>query len=120
MKNILIVEDDVWLSEQFAKQIGKYGFNVWRAHDSLDAIDQIDKKIPDVLVLDISLPGVNGLALLHEISTHGDLSEMKIIVCSSHALSQEEMAPYGVSVVVDKTRMDHLALAHAVKRALDE
>ena len=59
-KSVLIVDDDVKLVELLAVYFQKDGFIVHTAYDGLDALQSAREKHPDILVLDLMLPGMDG------------------------------------------------------------
>lgn len=118
--SVLIVEDDDWFAEQQMRTLVAAGFAVNRAPHGLIAIEVIDRSKPDILVLDIFLPGPNAVALLHELQSHADLALLPIIVCSNSAADVPEgvLTAYGVRRAIDKTSMQPDDLVAAVKREL--
>jgi DNA-binding response OmpR family regulator len=113
--SVLIVEDDDWFAEQQMRTLAGAGFTVTHVPHGLAAIEALDRFKPDILVLDIFLPGPNALALLH-----ADLAQLPIIVCSNSAADVPEgaLTEYGVSCVIDKTSMQPVDLVAAVRREL--
>ncbi|NTW62448.1 response regulator [Candidatus Saccharibacteria bacterium] len=105
--NILIVEDDQWLSQHFKRVLVAADFKVKVANHALEAIQSIDKTKPDVIILDILITGNNALTLLHELQSYGDTGVIPVIICSSIAdeLSLEELRHYGVRRILDKVKM---------------
>ena len=59
-KSVLIVDDDVKLVELLAVYFQKDGFIVHSAYDGFGALQSVREKHPDILVLDVMLPGMNG------------------------------------------------------------
>lgn len=122
MKNtrVLVIDDDQWLVDEYTRTLIGAGYTVERAGNALDAMETIDRLKPDVIILDLFMPGPNGIVLLHEIKSHADLSRIPIILVSNAAadLKAEILAPYGVVRVIDKTAMVPGDLVAAVKRAL--
>ena len=119
--SVLIVEDDDWFAEQQMRILKKAGYHVDRVTHGLDAIEALDESLPDILILDIFLPGTNVVTLLHELQSHEDLASIPVIICSNSAaeLSQEMLQTYGVRHIVDKTTMQPSDLVAAVKRELE-
>jgi len=117
---VLIVEDDAWLAEQYARLLQDAGFRVAIVAHALAAIDAVDDIVPDVMILDLMLVGPNAFTLLHELQSHTDLAEIPIILCTTSAdqLVAEDVAVYGVCVVLDKTTMQPSDLVAAVKKLL--
>jgi CheY-like chemotaxis protein len=117
---ILIVEDDEWLAEQYARTLHGEGMRTESVSHALAAIDSIDVAKPDVIVLDVLLAGPNAFVLLHELQSHADLAVIPVILCTNSAdqLSEEDVAAYGVRQVLDKATMMPNDLTVAVRKAL--
>ena len=117
---VLIIEDDDWFADEYVRTLGPAGYVVERASNVLDAIELIDTTRPQVIMLDLFMPGPNGLVLLHEIQSHSDLSNIPIIVVTNAAadLKPDILQPYGVQVVLDKTTIHPGDILAAVRRVL--
>lgn len=121
MKNkILVVEDDKWFREYLEKIISAEGHEVESASNAYEAIDKIDKILPDVIVLDILLPGSNGVALLNELSSYSDTRVVPVIICSavSESIPKKNLERYGIKKVLDKTTMDPGDLLISIRNLL--
>lgn len=106
MSRVLLVEDDPWQAEQIVKQLEAAGHTAAHADDALAAIDALEAQLPDLIVLDMFLPGPSGVTLLHELQSHSDSAALPIIAYSAHLTYRtEQLAPYGVVAVLDKTIM---------------
>ena len=68
--HIVLVEDDEDLALLTQNFLIRQGFDVTIVHDGITAIDQILKVNPDVVLLDIMLPGVDGLEVCRQIRPH--------------------------------------------------
>jgi CheY-like chemotaxis protein len=117
---VLIVEDDEWMAAQHIRTLKAAGVHAEFVSHALAAIDTLDTRLPDALVLDVLLPGPNVFTLLHEIKSHGDLAGIPVILCTATAdqLAGEDIAMYGIKTVLDKTTMRPDDLVRAIKRAL--
>lgn len=117
---VLIVEDDEWLAEQFARALKKENYHTEIALHALSAIDMIDKINPNVIILDVLLTGSTAFTLMHELQTYDDTSKIPIIICSNLAseLTIENLKPYGVRRILDKALMKPSDLIAAVKSVL--
>ncbi len=106
-RRLVLIEDDQWLSESYARIVQSAGYEVFTATDADEAIDCIDSHQPDVIMLDMLLKRTTGMALLHELQSHTDLARIPVIIISSMAerLKPGEMAYYGVRQVLDKETM---------------
>ncbi len=63
MFNIMVVEDDANQRRLMATVLEQYGYNVTEARDGVDALDQMDKKHIDLIILDIMMPRMDGFEL---------------------------------------------------------
>ncbi len=118
MSRVLVVDDDAWQADMIVGQLTKDGFVAEVATDALAAFTSIDRHSPDVIVLDIMLPGPNGIAFLHELRSHTDIANIPVVVCSAGQLEAGKLRPYGVTSVLDKTTMQPDDVLVAVRRAL--
>lgn len=119
-KRVLIVEDDVWLSDSFSKVLEGAGFTVQAASHAQQAMDRLDAFKPDVLLLDVFLPGSNGFALLHEMRSYTDIGEIPAVVITTSAdtLAHVDLEPYGVIRLLDKTTVKPADIVAAVRKAI--
>lgn len=62
-ENILIVDDEKTIREVLRRYLEKEGFQVEEAADGYQALDALERKSPDLMVLDLMLPGIDGLSL---------------------------------------------------------
>ena len=85
--NVLIVEDDRQMAQSLAAQIGVMGHTVVIAYGPRVAIRQLTEVIPDVIFMDINMPGVDGLEVLRFLRR--DPATMKVPVIIVSAEDQE-------------------------------
>ena len=70
-KKILIVEDEEAMLNALANKFENKGFNVLRAHDGEEGYNTAKKEKPDLLILDIIMPKLNGMDLMEKIRSEG-------------------------------------------------
>jgi two-component system, NtrC family, response regulator PilR len=66
-RKLLIVEDDVGLRDTLGAFLSRSGFEVASAHDGREALELLDKEVPDLVLTDIHMPDLDGLMLLAEV-----------------------------------------------------
>ena len=71
MFNIMIVEDEVNQRKLMSTVLEQYGYNVIQACDGIDALDQLDKKHIDLIILDIMMPRMDGFEFTETIRQAG-------------------------------------------------
>lgn len=114
---VLIIDDDQWQADLYCLELQQNAHQCVVANDAYSAISLIDNDPPDVIVLDLLLPGSNGIALLHELRSYGDLTTIPVIIISSEAVLENTLKGYGVVRTLDKTTLnqgDVLAAVEAV------
>lgn len=85
---ILIVEDDEFLRSLTAKRLEKEGYSLAIAVDGQAAIDQVQVEKPNLILLDLLLPGVNGFDALAKIRSLAGFETVPVVVFSN--LGQKE------------------------------
>lgn len=89
MKTILIVEDDKFLREIAAQKLEAEGFKIVAATSGNEALDYLNANArPDIVVLDLILPGMSGFEVLEKIKTTEALKAIPVLILSN--LGQEE------------------------------
>ncbi len=84
MKNILLVEDDPFISDIYSRSFSKENFKVDMAVDGQMALEKIRDNPPDLLVLDIDLPKINGCEILKKLRSEPKTKNLKVIVLSNY------------------------------------
>ena len=82
-KAILLVEDDPFLIDIYTTKLEKEGFSVKIADDGEKALDLLEKKKPNLLILDIVLPKIDGWEILKRIQEKKELRDLPVIVLSN-------------------------------------
>lgn len=80
---ILIVEDDDFLRSLAVSKVTNEGHDVSVAADGEQALEVLSQEIPDLILLDLMLPGVSGFEVLRSIKDNSNLSDTKVIVFSN-------------------------------------
>lgn len=86
MKSILVIEDNENNMELISFILENAGYEVTKAYNGKDGIRQTIENQPDVVLLDIQLPDIDGLEVLKEIRDSG-LSELPVIAVTSYAMT---------------------------------
>lgn len=110
-KNILIVEDDKFLRELIAQKLVKEGYSISEAVDGEEGIKKIKEEKPDLVLLDLILPGIDGFEVLAKMrlaktKEDPDLARIPVIVLSN--LGQKEDVERGLKLGA----VDYLIKAH--------
>jgi DNA-binding response OmpR family regulator len=119
-RSVLIIDDDGWLANEFSRRLTQAGFLVALAQNALEGIEAVDMHHPDVIILELFMPGPNGIVLLHELRSHSDLAHVPVIVCTNSAadIPKGNLTKYGASTVLDKVSMHPEDIVTAVRKVL--
>lgn len=105
-KKILLVEDDRFLSEMYAKKLTESGFNVEVAYEGREGSNKIKEFAPDLILLDIVLPKMDGFEILQKIKKDESLKNILVIVLTN--LGQKEEVERGLGLGAN----DYIIKAH--------
>jgi DNA-binding response OmpR family regulator len=83
MQKILIIEDDKWIAESLKLYLENSNFEVFMCHNWNEAINCVNKYVPDLVILDINLPWKNWIDICKEISPVKNLSIIMLTARSS-------------------------------------
>jgi len=105
-KTILIVEDDKFLRELISRKLSGEGFEVFGAVDGEEGIKKIKEGKPDLVLLDLILPGIDGFEVLARLREDPEFSSIPVIILSN--LGQREEVERGLKLGA----IDYLIKAH--------
>lgn len=83
MRKILIVDDEPNIVMSLEYIFKKENFKVFIARDGAEAIEIAEKNIPDIILLDIMMPNVDGYQVLNYLKQNENLMDMKVIFLSA-------------------------------------
>jgi two-component system chemotaxis response regulator CheY len=81
-KKIMIIEDNKDLQTIYRHSFEKYGYEVIVEENGLGGVSSVVKVLPDVILLDLMMPGMDGFGFLRKMKETGGLS-IPVIVCSN-------------------------------------
>ena len=90
-KTVLLVEDEEPLRRVLRDLLEREGFTVVEASDGVQALDEIDRSAPDVLVLDLNLPRLDGYGVLSHLRARPATSKLPVIVLTAKADEDNEV-----------------------------
>jgi two-component system, cell cycle response regulator DivK len=89
-KTILVVEDNELNMKLFHDLLEAYGYNILQTRDGLEALMLARQHRPDLIVMDIQLPGASGLEVTKWIREDDDLKSIPIIAVTAFAMKGDE------------------------------
>lgn len=113
-QTILVIEDDQFLRELMVRKIVSEGFNPLESETGEDGLVKIKKEKPDLVLLDIVLPGIDGIEVLKKAKEDPEISSIPIVILSNLAGPEEIERGLKLGAV------DYLIKAHLTPREIVE
>ena len=120
-KTVMIVEDEPDAAELFAEMMRVSGYRVLKASASTLAMRMITEQKPDIIILDIMMPDISGLEILHFMQREADLAKIPVVVVSAKSMPSDvrDGLDAGASIYLTKP-VGFADLKSAVERALKD
>ena len=120
MNKILVIEDNAVAANLYRSALSQAGYQVDVASDGEAGLAAIDKIHPDLVLLDLMLPKVEGLEVLRQIRSNPALNSMPVMVTSNAYTNarMDELVKAGATQILTKSRVSPKELARVVTSAL--
>ncbi|HCM36618.1 MAG: hypothetical protein A3J30_01810 [Candidatus Wildermuthbacteria bacterium RIFCSPLOWO2_02_FULL_47_9c] len=106
MEKILLIEDDKFLRELIIQKLGKEGYEVVEAAEGETGLAKMKEEKPNLVLLDLILPGIDGFEVLSRIKKDPSLVQIPVIILSN--LGQRDDMEKGIALGA----RDYLIKAH--------
>jgi DNA-binding response OmpR family regulator len=115
MPTIVLAEDDKFISKAYQDAFRRDNFNVIPAHDGVEALEMIRTHLPNIILLDVIMPGKNGFEVLEEIKKDPKISDIPVIILSN--LGQDRDIEKGKELgAVDYVIKSNFTISEIVKK----
>lgn len=102
-KRVLVIDDDLPIRGMLAAALRQHGFQVLLAGDGAEGHRALTIHNPDVVLLDLAMPDVNGWDFLQRIQETGHLGRIPVVVVSAHVSVQPQaLLQMGVAAILPK------------------
>ncbi len=115
MKTILLVDDDESIQLLYREEFKEAGYDVVSVYNGSEALDNVKKVSPDLIILDIQMPGLNGIEVLRQIKMLN--SAMPVILNSAYQEFKQDLGAWASDEYVVKSS-DIGELMGAVRRLI--
>jgi DNA-binding response OmpR family regulator len=105
-KKILIIEDDKFLRELISQKLLKEGYDISEAVDGEKGLKSVQETKPDLVLLDLILPGIDGFEVLSRVKSDPLIAQIPIVILSN--LGQKDDIERGLKMGA----VDYLIKAH--------
>lgn len=83
METVLVVDDSPTQREMIVALLQSHNFAVWLAEDGDEALERAQQIAPDVILLDVLMPGMNGYEACRKLKSHPLTKDIPVVICSS-------------------------------------
>ena len=120
-KKILLIEDEKILSEMYETRLKREGFEVINTRDAEGGLELIKKEKPDLILLDLLLPGMQGQEALKVLKEDPKTKDIPVIIFSNYDTPEvrKEAEKYGVRYIL-KANVTTRDLVELVKKEIGE
>lgn len=121
LASILIVDDEAEICEMVGEFLSKRGYQIRTAYNGEEALQAVAEELPDLVLLDIYMPGINGVEVLRRFQKGNLLTKLGVIMVTAsqeEPLLQEALNLGAFDVISKTASLNDLELAVAVKLAL--
>lgn len=120
---VLLIEPDMVQAANYREALERAGHQVDHAQSAQGAVQLSDERLPDVVVLELQLPGHNGIEFLYEFRSYQEWLQVPVIVHSfvrPHTLTKSPILAneLGVQAVLYKPKTSLMQLCAAVRSAV--
>jgi CheY-like chemotaxis protein len=92
LRSVLVVDDYVDALEMVGEYLAFRGYHVRLASTGRQALDLAHAECPDIILLDLQMPGMNGIEVLHLLRSDAAFASTPIVALTAHALESERAA----------------------------
>lgn len=119
-KKILLIEDDELVYNLLEEKLEKQGYEVLIATDGQKGLDKLEETEPDLILLDMVMPGKNGFEVMEEVQENDQWSETPIIVLSNSGqpVKLKKAKKLGAQDWLIKTEFDPEEVIEKVKKQI--
>ena len=117
MQTILVVDDEKNLRRLYESELSKEGYQIITASNGTEAVNIVKEKLPDLVVLDIRMPGMDGIEALGKILS--EENGLPVIINTAYPSYQDNFMSWAADAYVIKSA-DMTTLKSKIKELLEK
>lgn len=90
-KRILIVEDDADLRRMFRTVLSMAGYEIEEASDGIEALQMVENRLPDLIVLDLVPRALDGLSVQQELAAHAVTRRIPVVIVTGSTIDTSSL-----------------------------
>ena len=99
---VLVIDDEQAYTKVMSMVLGEYGFDSFPANSAKDAWELLDRLTPDLVLLDVMMPEIDGITFLTELRANAELRPIPVLVVTAYTETREKALRAGASGFLKK------------------
>lgn len=95
-RKILVVDDSALVAEAVKAKLEANNYDVQLAYSGEEALEQVDRELPDLMILDVYMPGIDGFEVCRRLREKKETKSLPIVMLSSRGNIKEKLAGFRV------------------------
>ena len=122
MPRISIIEDDQLIAQMYRMKLEAEGYDVDVAESGMNGIEMVAQKQPDLILLDYSLPDIDGSAVLREVRRNGVAADIPVIVLTNmdDESVENELSKWNIVDYIVKASLTPREVVAKIKQTLHD
>ena len=120
VKKILVVDDDPVVIRLVKELLKSQGFSVDTAKDGIDAMVMVQKEKPDLIVLDIMMPELNGYEVLRTLKFHDDYKTIPVLLLTAREQELDKRIGQMMGIDYMQKPVDREVFLEKIQKALQQ
>ena len=122
MPRISIIEDDQLIAQMYRMKLEAEGYDVDVAESGMNGIEMVTQKQPDLILLDYSLPDIDGSAVLREVRRNGVAADTPVIVLTNmdDESVENELSKWNIVDYIVKANLTPREVVAKIKQTLHD
>ena len=122
MARISIIEDDQLIAQMYRMKLEEEGYDVDVAENGMNGIEMVAQKHPDLILLDYSLPDIDGSAVLKEVRRNGAAAGTPVIVLTNmdNEAVENDLAKWNITDYIVKANLTPREVVAKIKQTLGQ
>ena len=101
MKTVLVADDELSIRKLYERELGREGYNIVFANNGQEAIKVARESIPDLVIMDIRMPGMDGLEAMGRILE--DNNQVPVVINTAFSSYQDSFLSWCADAYVTKS-----------------
>ncbi|MCU0857103.1 MAG: response regulator [Pontiellaceae bacterium] len=121
MKTIFFIDDDPFVTTLYRTRLSSEGYRVEIANNGSEALEKLNSILPDLIVLDLNMPGLNGVDVLKQFRSRSETADTPVIIFSNGYVQSliDEARALGAVRVLTKSQCPPNKMLTEIRTAMD-